>query len=87
MGYDFTPEVKDQGHCGSCYSFTTVGMLESRIKLWFGVDRPLSTQFLLDCNFLTEGCHGGFGMLNGSFLQAFYTVDEACAPYLQDLNL
>jgi len=41
-GYDFTPKVKDQKSCGSCYAFATNGMLESRIKIWFGVEKNLS---------------------------------------------
>lgn len=56
-------------------------MLESRIKIWFGKDITLSTQFTMQCNFLTEGCHGGWGLLRGLFLESYYTVEESCAPY------
>lgn len=61
MGYDFTARVKDQGSCGSCYAMASMAMLESRIKIWFGVEKQLSAQFPLQCNPMTEGCHGGWG--------------------------
>ena len=35
----------------------------------------------LQCNFLTEGCHGGWGLLAGMFLESYWTVDERQAPY------
>lgn len=35
-GYDFTNPHADQGRCGSCYKLSVNGVLESRIKLWFG---------------------------------------------------
>lgn len=30
---------------------------------------------------MTEGCHGGWGIFTGFFLQSFYTVSESCAKY------
>jgi len=80
-GEDFTGPVRDQGACGSCYMVATNTMLESRIKLWYGKDRELSTQMPLQCNFLTEGCHGGWGLLYGYFLESYYTVAYDAAPY------
>lgn len=56
-------------------------MLESRLKIWFGVEKELSSQFSLQCNFMTEGCHGGWGIFTGFFLENFYAVDASCAPY------
>lgn len=56
-------------------------MLEARIKLWYGVNKKLSSQFPLQCNFMTEGCNGGWGTFTGFFLQNYYTVSESCAPY------
>jgi cathepsin C len=61
LGYDFTPNVRDQKGCGSCYSIASTSMLESRLKIWYGVDRELSIQFPLQCNFMNEGCNGGWG--------------------------
>lgn len=52
--------VKDQGSCGSCWAFATVGPLESWIKLSDGVTRDLSEQYLVSCNTDGWGCDGGW---------------------------
>ena len=36
---------------------------------------------MMSCNFMNEGCHGGWGLFNGFFLENYYTTDEDCAPY------
>ena len=62
--------VRNQGGCGSCWAFGTVGVLESLIKLKDNVERDLSEQWLVSCNTETEpphllrkgewGCEGGW---------------------------
>lgn len=53
-------KVKDQGKCGSCWSFATVGALESILA---GRGKPvlLSEQNLVDCSraYGNHGCNGG----------------------------
>ncbi|RLN58008.1 hypothetical protein BBJ28_00021577 [Nothophytophthora sp. Chile5] len=53
--------VKNQGKCGSCWTFSTTGCLESHLKLKHGQFTILSEQNLLDCaqNFDNHGCNGG----------------------------
>ena len=51
--------IKDQGHCGSCWAFSTVGVLESAIKINDGVEKDLSEQYLVSCNTDGWGCDGG----------------------------
>ncbi|KAG6586950.1 papain-like cysteine protease C1 [Phytophthora cinnamomi] len=53
--------VKNQGKCGSCWSFSTTGCLESHLKLKHGQFTILSEQNLLDCAqaFDNHGCNGG----------------------------
>ena len=68
-GVDFVPPVQDQGACGSCYLIASNAMLESRIKIWFGEDMQLSQQNRLDCNYLNEGCNGGWGFFDSLFLE------------------
>ena len=32
-GYDFTDELRDQGHCGSCYTQSFIQSVNSRLKI------------------------------------------------------
>ncbi len=52
--------VKNQGSCGSCWAFATVGPLENLIKINDGVTVDLSEQYLVSCNTDGWGCDGGF---------------------------
>jgi hypothetical protein len=35
---------------------------------------------------MNEGCHGGWGIFNGMFLEDYYTVSRDDAPYLADVE-
>lgn len=61
-------------------------MLESRLKIHFGIDLPLSVQQRMDCNFINEGCHGGWGYFDGLFLEQYGAVAESCAAYEGSIN-
>ncbi|MCJ7620847.1 MAG: DNRLRE domain-containing protein [Anaerolineae bacterium] len=52
--------IKDQGACGSCWAFGTVGPLESKIRLLDGFQQDLSEQYLVSCNTDDWGCCGGW---------------------------
>ncbi|KNA13820.1 hypothetical protein SOVF_113290 [Spinacia oleracea] len=53
--------VKNQGHCGSCWTFSTTGALEAAYAQAFGKNISLSEQQLVDCagTFNNFGCNGG----------------------------
>ena len=52
--------VKNQGSCGSCWAFGTVGPLECNILIQDGVEVDLSEQWLVSCNTDGWGCGGGW---------------------------
>jgi cathepsin H len=53
--------VKNQGHCGSCWTFSTTGALEAAYAQAYGKGISLSEQQLVDCatSFNNYGCNGG----------------------------
>merc|ERR1711988_1605016 len=53
--------VKDQGSCGSCWAFSTVGSLEGRAAIATGNLQQFSEQQFVDCDkdFGDQGCNGG----------------------------
>lgn len=53
------PAPRNQGSCGSCWSFGTVGVMESAIAKAGGPLTDLSEQFLVSCNTSGWGCSGG----------------------------
>ncbi|XP_031424937.1 WD repeat-containing protein 76 isoform X2 [Clupea harengus] len=58
---NYVTPVKSQGHCGSCWTFSTTGCLESVTAIATGKLLELSEQQLIDCaqDFNNHGCFGG----------------------------
>jgi len=80
---------RNQGNCGSCWAFATVGAVEYQVQIYERRDVDLSEQWLLDCIGGGNGCNGGFQSYN-YFLHGIITdacgqngaVLESDAPYL-----
>ncbi len=75
-------EVKDQGQCGSCYAFSTIGALESSfIKLRNGDSEKLrfSEQEIVDCSkdYDNNGCQGGMLKNVYDYIQAHHISTES----------
>lgn len=73
--------AKNQGGCGSCWTFGPTACMESMIKIYTGVDTNLSEQQLLVCSEGSDGCNGGYAALASNWILTMGQVYETCMPY------
>ena len=52
--------VKDQGQCGSCWSFSATGGVEGAYQIKNGELKSFSEQQLVSCSTANYGCNGGW---------------------------
>eukprot|EP00727_Mastigamoeba_balamuthi_P011311 m51a1_g6802 putative cysteine proteinase rd19a (394) ;mRNA; r:240354-242111 len=55
----YTTPVQNQGSCGSCWAFSTMGVVEAAWKKATGTTEHFAPQMLVDCN-LGGTCDGGW---------------------------
>jgi len=77
--------VKNQGSCGSCWSFSTTGSLEGAYKIKHGSLPSYSEQQLVDCcgskGFQCQGCNGAWPEWALNYIASAGIVSESSYPY------
>lgn len=59
VGRGKVSRIKNQGSCGSCWAFSTVGAIESMLRIRHQSAIDLSEQQLVDCSSSNHACNGG----------------------------
>lgn len=86
----YVTPIKDQGQCGSCWTFSAVVSMEGQHFKSSGTLESLSEQQLLDCvHPYEDGCNGGFmddafeyatkSGMNAEGAYPYEAVDQSCA--------
>jgi C1A family cysteine protease len=73
--------VKDQGQCGSCWAFSTVGYLESQWLIKNKSSQTFSEQQLVDCDNVDAGCNGGLMQAAFEYVQTNGIEADTKYPY------
>jgi len=75
--------VKDQGKCGSCWAFSTVGPVEEMYAIKYGRQVVLSEQQVVDCSwdYGNDGCGGGLFAQGYQYVQDHGLEEAADYPY------
>ncbi|CAH1785007.1 unnamed protein product [Owenia fusiformis] len=83
-GTNYVSPVRNQGGCGSCYAFSSMGMLEGRLRVETKLKKKdiFSPQDVVECSEYAQGCEGGFPyLIAGKYAEDFGAVDEQCNVY------
>ncbi|CAD8073929.1 unnamed protein product [Paramecium sonneborni] len=74
--------IKNQGNCGSCWTFSAIGAVEGYLIIRQGFKGILSEQQLVDCALdAGNGCNGGNSDLALDYIASVGSVYERDYPY------
>ncbi|KAJ6229087.1 hypothetical protein M0813_08004 [Anaeramoeba flamelloides] len=73
--------IKDQGQCGSCWAFSTTGVMEGGVFLQTNKLISLSEQELVDCDHHQSGCNGGLESQAMGWVAKYGLDKETDYPY------
>lgn len=87
-GQNWVTPILDQGNCGSCVAFASIGTLETQYRIASGIpgyNVRLSAESLFACG--GGGCNfGWFPSAAAEYLQRTGVPDEACQPYTEGVT-
>lgn len=85
-GNDWMSPIRDQGACGACTSFASLGALETLMRIYdndYTLDLDLSEQHIMACTL--GSCDFGLAFpVAMSYLKNSGAPDEACFPYVAE---
>lgn len=81
-GKNWMTPVKNQGSCGSCWAFSTIGTFESYINLYYNriINYDLSEQDILSCSG-AGSCESGNIGSSYSYVRTHGAIPENCFTY------
>jgi len=73
--------VRDQGDCGGCWAFASVGTIEALRSKNFEIKKYLSPQQLIDCDIKEKGCKGGWPSIAYNYIFTNGILTDEDYPY------
>lgn len=80
---DKVTPIRNQGNCGSCWSFSAQASIADVINIHRGIVLDLSEQFPVSCDKESSGCNGGWPTSAFELIRLKGNVLEKDMPYTQ----